>query len=87
MTLLLDGSHLEGLGLSTQAALVTDAALGERVAALIAQWQRPVRSAEQRDHDSLGARATRGAQHAVGCRSPPADQLTRSGCASTSVPR
>jgi AraC-like DNA-binding protein len=42
VTLLLHGSHLEGLGLFDQPALVTDAALGEMVSALVAQWQRPV---------------------------------------------
>jgi AraC-like DNA-binding protein len=47
LTLLLDGSHLEDLALSSQAVLVTDAALGAGVAALIAGWQRPVRSDEQ----------------------------------------
>jgi AraC-like DNA-binding protein len=46
VTLLLGRSHLEGLDLPTQAALVTDPALGERVAALVAQLQRPVLSVE-----------------------------------------
>jgi AraC-like DNA-binding protein len=46
VTLLLGGSHLEGLGFSAQAALVTDAALGEEVAALVTQWRRPLRSVE-----------------------------------------
>jgi AraC-like DNA-binding protein len=46
VTLLLGGSHLEGLGFSAQAALVTDAALGEEVG-LLAQWRHPVRSVEQ----------------------------------------
>jgi len=45
-TLLLGGVHLKGLGLPAQAALVTDPALGEKVATLIAQLQRPVRSVE-----------------------------------------
>lgn len=46
VTLLLGGSLLEGLSFSTEAALVTDAPLGEEVAALVAQWRRPVRSVE-----------------------------------------
>ena len=46
VTLLLDGSHLEDLALPAQAALVTDAALAERMTALINRWQRPVRSYE-----------------------------------------
>jgi AraC-like DNA-binding protein len=46
VTLLLGDVHLEGLGPPAQAALVTDPALGEKVATLIAQLQRPVRSAE-----------------------------------------
>jgi AraC-like DNA-binding protein len=46
VTLLIGGSHLEKLDLPTQAALVTDSGLGERLAALVAQLQRPVRSVE-----------------------------------------
>ena len=42
VTLLFAGSHVGGLGLSAQAVLVTDAALGDGVAGLIAQSQRPV---------------------------------------------
>lgn len=45
-TLLLGGVHLTGLSLPSQAALVTDPALGDKVAALVAQLQRPVRSVE-----------------------------------------
>lgn len=44
VTLLLAGSHLESLRLSARAALVTDTALGERVAALVVQWQHPLPS-------------------------------------------
>jgi AraC-like DNA-binding protein len=47
LTLLLGGSHLEGLDLPTQAALVTDAALSGKVADRIAQLQRPVLAVEQ----------------------------------------
>jgi AraC-like DNA-binding protein len=47
VTLLLGGSLLEGLDLPTQAALVTDAALGGKVADQIAQLQRPVQAVEQ----------------------------------------
>jgi hypothetical protein len=46
VTLLLGSSHLEGLGLPAQAALVTDPAVGEKVAALVAQLQRPARPVE-----------------------------------------
>ena len=46
VTLLLGDSHLVGLDLPTQAALVTDSGLGEKLAALVAQLQRPVRSVE-----------------------------------------
>ena len=46
VTLLVGGSHLEALELPTQAALVADPALSEKVATLIAQLQRPVRSIE-----------------------------------------
>jgi hypothetical protein len=45
-TLLLGGVHLRGLSLPAQAAQVTDPALGEKVAALVAQLQCPVRSVE-----------------------------------------
>jgi AraC-like DNA-binding protein len=47
VTLLLGGSHLKELKLPAEAALVTDPALGEKVAALIAQLQRPVLPMEQ----------------------------------------
>lgn len=46
VTLLLGASHVDGFDLPSQAALVTDSALGEKVAALVAQLQRPVRSVE-----------------------------------------
>jgi len=47
LTLLLGSSHLEGLDLPTQAALVTDSALGGKVADQIAQLQRPVLAVDQ----------------------------------------
>jgi AraC-like DNA-binding protein len=47
LTLLLGGSHLEGLDLPTQAAVVTDSALGGKVADQIAQLQRPVLAVDQ----------------------------------------
>ena len=46
VTLLLRGVHLKGLGLPAQVALVTDRPLGEKVAALVSQLQRPIRSVE-----------------------------------------
>lgn len=46
VTLLLGDIHLKGLALPAQAALVTDPVLGEEVATLIAQLQRPVQSVE-----------------------------------------
>ena len=47
LTLLLGGSHLEGLDPSHLAALVTDSALGGKVADQIAQLQRPVLAVDQ----------------------------------------
>ena len=47
VTLLLGGSHVEGLDIAALPALVTDPALGEGMAALVAQVQHGVRSDEQ----------------------------------------
>jgi AraC-like DNA-binding protein len=47
VTLLLGGSHIEGIDITRLPALVTDPALGERLAALIAHVQHGVRSDEQ----------------------------------------
>lgn len=47
VTLLLGGSHIEGLDIVRLPALVSDPALGERVAALVARAQRGVQSSEQ----------------------------------------
>jgi AraC-like DNA-binding protein len=46
VTLLLGDVHLKGLALPAQAALVTDPALGQKMATLIAQLQRPVQSVD-----------------------------------------
>ena len=46
VTLLLGASHVAGLGAVDRPALVTDAELGARVAALVAQLRRPVRPVE-----------------------------------------
>jgi AraC-like DNA-binding protein len=75
VTLLLGGSHLEGLDLPTQAALVTDPALGESVATLVAQLQRPVLSVEHATTirsllEQLLARSTPTAADRAGRTSP-----------------